>query len=123
MKPLFTVLAMLSLAAPAAAQDVPLSLEQTLLLRCSAAFALAAGEQQRGGAGQYPPLAQRGREYFVRASARLIDELQLTREQIEARLRGEVATQQQARAQAANPEAYRDGLLQPCLIALDASGL
>lgn len=108
---------------PLAAQDAPMSLEQTMLLRCSATFALAASEQQRGGGTAYPPLAQRGREYFVRASARLMDELHLTRAQIESRLRQEVAGQRKARAEAPDPAVYLDSVLQPCLGALDASGL
>lgn len=72
----------LLLAVPLAAQDaapVPppqLSLEQRMLLRCSAAFALVANRQQSGEdwALAYPPLAQQGREFFVRATAQLADE-------------------------------------------------
>ena len=125
MKPLATALALLALAAPAAAQDVPASYEQTMLLRCSAAFAIVAGEQARGvpAAKAYPDLQLRGKEYFVRASAQLMDELHLTREQIAAHVRAEVAAQQDAAAKAADARLYRDGVLQPCLQSLDASGL
>ncbi len=115
-----------ALAVPAAAQDAaPLSLEQTMLLRCSVTFALVAGQQQRGDplTAGYPALQQRGKEYFARANARLMDELRLTREQLEVRVRGEVASQQQAAAQAADRKAYLDSVMQPCLSALDASGL
>lgn len=47
-----------------------------MLLRCSAAFALVANRQQSGEewALAYPPLAEQGREFFVRATARLADE-------------------------------------------------
>lgn len=93
-----TFLAALLLAAPLAAQEtgqevgqesgpgpaatadpmpVPrLSLEQRMLLRCSAAFALTANRQQagEGWALAFPPLAERGREFFVVATARLADE-------------------------------------------------
>ena len=114
------------LAAPAAAQaPPPFTLEHRMLLRCSAAFALVASEQQRGvpTALAYPPLGERGREYFVRASVRLMDDLALTREQVEASLRAEVETLQQATAEAADPAQYVDDLMQPCLSALEASGL
>lgn len=82
----FIAFAMLAL--PAHAQDVPatpaLTLEQNMLLRCSAAFALGGHMQQSGspaGAG-WPPLAVEGREFFVRSAARLMAEAQLSREQI-----------------------------------------
>jgi hypothetical protein len=109
-----------SLATPAMAQPspAPMTLEQQMLLRCSAAFALSAGEQQRGVAGSraYPALGERGREFFVRSAARLMDELKLTREQIQARLRGE------AQALAAEPARLAE-VMPPCLAALEASGL
>jgi len=115
------------LAVPAAAQQPPpnYTLEHRMLLRCSAAFAIVAAEQQRGvaSAAAYPPLAGRGREYFVRASVRLMDELKLTREQVEAGLRAEVEGLQRASIEAADPAAYVDSVMRPCLSALEASGL
>ena len=111
---------------PATAQDAPaLSLEQTMLLRCSAAFAIVANEQQRGapGAGKYPPLAERGKEFFVRSSARLMDELQLSREALQALMFAEVEALQAQSAEAGDPAAYVDSVMQPCLAALDAMGL
>lgn len=61
-------------AVPAAAP--PLSLEQRMLLRCSAAFALAANRQAAGEAWAtaLPPLAERGSEFFAVATAQLADE-------------------------------------------------
>ena len=114
------------LAAPAAAQEAPrFTLEHRMLLRCSAAFAIVAGEQQRGvaSAAVYPPLGQRGREYFVRASVRLMDDLALTREQVEANLRSEVQGLQKTARDAADPAGYLDDVMRPCLSALEASGL
>jgi hypothetical protein len=114
------------LAFPAAAQEAPrYSLEQRMLLRCSAVFAIVATEQQRGIASAlaYPALGERGREYFVRSSVRLMDELQITREQVEASLRAEAEGLRAAAAQAADPAAYLDSVMQPCLSALEASGL
>ncbi|MEO5707731.1 MAG: hypothetical protein ABIT10_06810 [Alteraurantiacibacter sp.] len=81
-----SLFAFVALALPAHAQDttpVPppapppqLSLEQRMILRCSAAFALVANRQQSGEswALDYPPLATRGREFFVRGTAQLSDE-------------------------------------------------
>ena len=121
----FALIAALAAAVPAAGQDVPPSFEQGMLLRCSAAFAIVANQQARGvpAAKAYPDLQARGKEYFVRASAQLMDQLHLTREQIAARLRTEVAAQQQAAASASDPKAYVDGVIQPCLQSLAASGL
>ena len=79
-------------AAPAAAAAPPqLSLEQRMLLRCSAAFALAANRQTAGEAWAtaLPPLAERGREFFVVATAQLADETGLDVPAFEPLLRAE----------------------------------
>lgn len=71
------------LSVPAMAQDqapgpaLPsLDLDQRMLLRCSATFALVAFRQEAGvdWALALPPMGERGREFFVRASALLMDE-------------------------------------------------
>ncbi len=86
-------LALLAAPAMATAQaPVPqLSLDHRMLVRCSAAFAIVSNGQDNGNAEalQYPPLAERGREFFVRASARVMDEAGLDRTQIEAALSAE----------------------------------
>lgn len=120
--------ALLALSAvPAPAQEAPpqLSLEQQTLLRCSAAFAIVASEQARGveSALGYPPLGERGREYFVRASARLMDDLSLTREQVAALLKAEVERLQGLAIEAEEPAQLVDSIMQPCLLSLTASGL
>jgi hypothetical protein len=115
----------LAAAAPVLTQDAPMSLEQCMMLRCSAAFAIVANDQARGAAsaGSYPALGTRGREYFVRAGAALMDELHITREELAARLKAEVERLQAQSAQARDPAAFVAGVMQPCLSALDASGL
>lgn len=129
MKPIAFLLPLgLLAAAPVAAQgDAPAAPgpDQAVLLRCSAAFALVAGDQARGvrPATAYPPLATRGREFFVRASAQLMDELHLTREQVQAMLRQQVAQLQQGSAAAKDRAGYLDQVMQPCLETLEASGL
>lgn len=69
----------------------PLSLEQAAALRCAAALAVTANLQENGVAmaGQYPPLGERGREFFVRTMAKLIDDTGLSREEISAKLSDE----------------------------------
>jgi hypothetical protein len=109
-------------AAPVAAQDVPeqgppaaLSLQQSTALKCSAAFALGAAMQARGEGAEWPALAQRGREFFVRVSAQVMDETGRTRDQVAAELTGQAKSLGEPGALAA--------AMPPCLLLLDASGL
>ncbi|QZH76502.1 MAG: hypothetical protein JY451_01815 [Erythrobacter sp.] len=83
MLPTLALLAALNQSAP-----TPLSLEHRMLLRCSAAFATVAQGQANGSAEAlvYPDLRENGREFFVSASAQVMDEAGLDREQIAAAL-------------------------------------
>jgi len=114
---LLPFLAAAILAAPAGAQVAPpqLSLEHRMLLRCSAAFALIAYRQDTGDASaqQYPPLKERGSEFFVRASARVMDEAKLDRNAVSEALRLEAGTLLQGGTLAA--------IMPVCLSALEAS--
>jgi len=121
-KPIFP--AMLLLAAfsaaafPAAGQAAPqLSLEQMTAMRCSAAFAIVSRRQQQGDsrALAYPPLSERGREFFVRSSARIMDENNISREAVAALL--------QAEAQKLETGGAVDQIMPSCLLLLEASGL
>lgn len=126
MKRLALLLPALVLPFAAGAQDATsMTPGQTMQLRCAAAFAIVAGDQARGdpAALAYPPLKERGREYFVQVGAQLMDALHLTREQVADRVQAEVAAQRRAKAAAADPKAYTHGLMQPCLAGLEASGL
>jgi len=62
-----------------------------MLLRCSAAFAVVAARQEAGDAEAlaFRPLAGPGREYFVRASARVMDEAGLDRAAVSSALQSE----------------------------------
>jgi hypothetical protein len=116
---LLPLLAATLIAAPIMAQTAPpaqLSLEHRMLLRCSAAFALVAYRQGTADAEaqQYPPLKERGSEFFVRASARVMEEAKLDRAAISEALQGEARALQQAGTLAA--------IMPACLAALDASG-
>ena len=94
-----------------------LDVRQKTALRCSVAFALVAEGQAKGDPAMtdYPPLGERGREFFVRSSAQLMDETGMDREQIAALLASEI---EELRA----PGALKD-VMPPCLLLLDASGL
>ena len=104
-------------AAPAA--PLPdLTLEQSGALRCSVAFGLVPKAQRAGadGAAGYPVLAARGQEFFVRTTARLMDELGADRRTI----MGLVMREHTALAE--TPEQL-DEVMPACLMQLDAAGL
>lgn len=112
----------LLVAAPAAAQTTPdqgppgaLSLQQSTALKCSAAFALGAAMQARGEGAQWPALGERGREFFVRVSAQVMDETGRSRDQVAAELTGQAKSLAEPGALAA--------AMPPCLLLLEASGL
>lgn len=113
---------MQTIAAPAADPaiadgEAPVSLDRQAALRCSAAFALVANGQQQGNAAAlaYPPLGERGKEFFVRTMAGLMDDAGLTRDEVSARVSRE--------AQALSAGGTLDGAMPACLLLLDASGL
>jgi hypothetical protein len=124
MKRLIFLLAALGAAVPVTAQDIPpMTLEQQMLVRCSAAFAIVASEQERGvaSARAYPPLNERGKEFFVRSGARLMDELHLSREAFQALMKGEVERLQAKAIASADPPASVDEIVRPCLGLLGAA--
>ncbi len=86
-------------------------------LRCAAAFATVANAQARGDreALAYPPLDQRGREFFTRVSAKLMDDTGMNRGEVAARLKSEAEKLYSAHS------AYQ--LMPGCMVLLDASGL
>lgn len=102
---------------PPVADAAPLAPDQQGALRCSAAFALIAERQRQGeeAALEYPALGERGREFFVRSGARLMDEAGLTRITIEQRMRNQAA--------AILEEGSLDEIMPPCLLLLEASGI
>ncbi|MEW4448938.1 hypothetical protein [Qipengyuania sp. JC766] len=118
MSKLIAILAVpvLALSAPSAAQPA-LDLEQQTALRCSAAFAIVAEMQARGepAAAEYPQLGTRGREFFVRTSARLMDQAGLTRAQVTALLTRE--------AEGLRTNDNLDEVMPACLLLLEASGI
>ncbi|MFA7596020.1 MAG: hypothetical protein WCY92_06655 [Novosphingobium sp.] len=123
---LFLGLLLFAGAAPAAAAEATPPLEQArarltpehrILLRCSAAFAVNSQQIAQGSADPAlpPSLAERGKEYFVRAGAQLMDEAGVAREEIAALLKEEAARLAEPVALAA--------AMPGCVASLEASGL
>ena len=91
-----------------------LDLEQKAALRCATAFAIVAALQARGGAIDFPPLEVRGKEFFVRATARIMDDTGATREQLQELVQQE--------ADSLTPQVLDDAM-PACLLMLEASGV
>lgn len=118
---LLALAAMPLLGAAPAPDPVKLNLEQETALRCSAAFALIAYDQQRKAPGwdKYPPLGTRGREYFVLTTADLMDQTGATREQVAAMFAARFKALQESSVRAADSGAVVQATLKPCLTLLD----
>mgnify|MGYP001156985940 FL=1 len=95
-----------------------LTLEQSSALRCSVAFGIVHRQQADGdaAAAQYPAMTPRGQEFFVRATARLMDDLGADRETIMALVKRESAD-------LLDTPGRIDEVMPACLMMLDASGL
>lgn len=102
-------------AMPAAPQ--PLTQEHRALLRCAVAFAMVSGAQANGDAEamKWPELGTRGREFFVRAMAQLMDATGRDRAAISA------LASTEAQALTTNDEVGK--IMPSCLLMLDASGV
>ena len=109
-------------AAPAADPASGLATATRGDLTCAAAFAIAASEQQRGvvSALGLPPLAVRGKEFFVRTGAKAMDEAGLGREAVRALFEGEVARLQAQARDGGSPDAALAAVMPQCLVRLDA---
>lgn len=96
---------------------VLLSLEQRAKLRCAAAFALIARQQSEGrpSAQQYPPLAERGLAFFVRAGAQVMKEAALSRDGLKRTL--------EAEARSLGTDGQLEAVMPACLLSLEVSGL
>lgn len=98
-----------------------LSQESKALLRCSAAFAMVTHGQSIGdeAALKWPRFDARGREFFVRSLAQMMDETGLNREGI-----ADLVGKEARRLRDAGGYAGEVGRIMPaCLAMLDASGV
>ncbi len=100
-----------------AASAASLSSENRAIVRCSAAFSLVAFGQANGNADaqKWPAMGERGREFFVRALAGLMDETGLNRDGV---------------SQLVSTEAQRlwdtdtlNDVMPACLLMLETSGV
>lgn len=102
---------------PIAADDQAsgISLEDRGLLRCAAAFAIIARAQEGGdeAARKWPEVGERGREFFVRALAQVMENTGLDREGI-SRAAG-------VAAQKIQESGELDKIMPACLVMLEAS--
>ncbi len=112
---MLTVLATIALAAAPATAPV-LTAPQAAALRCGVVFALAARLQADNSplAAGWPPLGTRGKEYFVRVTAQLMDDTGASRETVSAMAMRQVPGLSEPAATAA--------AVPGCLPLLDASG-
>ena len=104
--------------APPAADHAQLSLEQRTAIRCSSLFAIVARQQEAGDAEalEYPPMMPRGREFFVRTMAKMMEDPAFDRERVRDLLADE------ALALAGDREAQA-AAIPPCLALLDLAEL
>lgn len=116
------------LAALVAASALPARAESPVAdldtaVRCGALFGIIHSEQKRGVASalEYPPLETRGKEFFVRTAARLMDERHLTREEVGARFKAETEKLQSEVIAASDPAATAATIAAPCFTLLDAT--
>jgi hypothetical protein len=114
---LVAALALQAAPAPVAPDPAPLSQENRALVRCAAAFALVAQGQVAGDpqAKAWPDLSARGREFFVRAMAQLMDET--------GRDRAGIASLANAEAQALTTSGDLHKVMPSCLLMLEAAQL
>lgn len=103
--------------APPAPAPPALTAPQSAALRCGVVFALAARMQAARNplAASWPPLAARGKEFFVRVTAKLMDETGASRADLAALATRELPALQSAGSVAA--------ALPGCLPMLTAAGL
>ncbi len=104
-----------------APEAAPLSLENRTALRCAAAFAIIADGQARGNRKSlaYPALGQRGREFFVRTSARVMDDTGMDRTAVADVL----LAQAQGLQEGGEPGNGIEQIMPACLLLLEASGV
>ena len=101
------------------AEAPALSLEQQTSLRCAVAFASLASAQdmELEWATQYPPIETRGKEFFVRSLAKIMEDERFTRDVVSRLVEQE--TQRQIEG---GPKPAED-MMSACLALLDASGI
>lgn len=124
--PILALAAAASLAAPAQSQAPPqaaapvpiLTAEQATALRCGVGFGVIHRLQADGAAAgkRFPALENRGREYFVRVAAKVMDETGADRAAV-----GKLVAAQNA--ELVGDEAKLAAIMPGCVALLEAAGL
>lgn len=89
--------------------------------RCAALFAMVAADQNRKvpGTDRFPPLASKGRDFFVATGLRLMDERKMPQQQLELHFRALIAKMQDDFAAVPDRKARVDSEMAVCLPMLD----
>lgn len=109
----------LCLAAPLVAQTGAPDLDGQA--RCAALFAIVAADQRRmePGADRFPPLAERGRDFFVATGLRLLTERQMLQAQLEPYFVAQIAGLRAELAATPDSRAWEDAAMARCLPLLE----
>lgn len=115
----------LALSSAAFAQDQApeegpkLTLQQSASLRCGVVFGTITAAQDRGDedALAFPPMKERGREFFVRTMAKLMDDENLDRDQVKALVMGQIEEIVETNTTDVADE------MPACMLMLEAAGL
>ena len=100
--------------------EIPaLTIEQQANLRCGVAFAFVASQQDSGVAWalELPAMEPRGKEFFVRTMAQIMEDERFTRDVMT------VLLTEQATSMGEEGADRLQGIMPACLSLLDASGL
>lgn len=110
-----------ALIVPLAAEAQPAAPPLAAQERCAALFALVAAEQnsKTPGADRFPPLSERGRDFFVATGLRLMDEVKMPEAEMEPHFRALIARMRAEYAAAPNRNARVDAEMATCLPMLD----
>lgn len=115
---------LIALALQAAPETAPALLtdEHRSDMRCAAAFAIIASEQERGVASSlsYPPLGDRGKRFFADTGEKVMADTGMSREEVRDALTTIVSDLQGEAMESNDPVAVVDAVMTPCLARLNA---
>lgn len=119
--PRWIFVALFWLPLPVLAAPVPFNADQQERLRCVAALAIIANDQQRGSGTweAYPPLAVRGARFSDSVLAAVMKESRRSRDDVRAEILAQLATLQKDAANAPDAAANIRAVADPCIVLLD----
>ena len=113
--------ALLLMPLPAGAAPAPLNADQQARVRCVAALAIIANDQQRGVGDWegYPPLTVRGIKFSDAVAQALMKETGRSHNEVKAQVLAQVSAFQKEAGRAADPAALVREAADPCIVLLD----